>query len=171
MNNNDLRKQLLLIQNGDLAAFEELYQALKTPIFTIVSRIRRENAEEILQEVFIKLYRTPLEPSIKNPRAYIFRMARNLAIDNARKQTLTLPLDEISEASHTPHDNISLRMDIDDALAALPSEECQIVTLHVIGGLKFREIAEVMEMPLGTVLWRHQKALGKLRSYLGGHSL
>jgi len=168
--NEVLKQHLAEIRNGDKYAFETLYSGLKTPVFTIISRVTWDRAvsEEILQDVFVKLFMSPPDPSIKNPRAYIFRMARNLAIDNMKNRKQTISIDEIHDPAHDPLNNVSTRMDINDALKSLPSLECQIVTLHIIGGLKFREIAEVMDAPLGTVLWRYQKAIGKLRTILGG---
>jgi RNA polymerase sigma-70 factor (ECF subfamily) len=95
-------------------------------MYTIVLRITQDKklSEDILQEVFIILYQSPPKPPIKNPRAYIFQIAHNLAIDNVRK--------------------------------------------HINGKLKFREIADMMDIPLGTVLWKYQKAVGRLRSILSG---
>ena len=173
MNNNELAHKLNAIRNGDKIAFEELYNDLQTPIFTIINRITWDKtiSEDILQEVFIKLFLSPPDPLIKNPRAYIFQIARNLAIDSVRKHTQSISLDEISETVPYPFDDFSLRIDIDDALKSIPAQECQIVTLHVIGELKFREISEIMAIPLSTVIWKYQKAIGKLKKILSGGSL
>jgi len=54
------------------------------------------------------------------------------------------------------------------AMKTLPLQECQIVSLRINGELKFREIADMMEIPLGTVLWKYQRAIGRLRSILSG---
>jgi len=169
VSNNELTHKLNAIRNGDKIAFEEIYIDLRTPIFTIINRITWDRAisEDILQEVFIKLFLSPSVP-IKNPRAYIFQVARNLAIDSVRKQKPNISLDEITEAVHHPLDDFSLRMDIDDGLKSLPLQECEIVTLHVIGGLTFREIAEVTKIPSGTVKWKYQKAITKLQKILSG---
>lgn len=56
-------------------------------------------------------------------------------------------------------------------MKTLPLQECQIVSLHINGELKFREIADMMGIPLGTVLWKYQKALGRLRSILSGGAI
>ena len=157
------------MQNGDKIAFEEIYEQLKTPIYTIILRITQDNAlsEDILQEVFLKLYRSPLKPQIENPRAYLFQMARNLAIDNVRKQQPRFAdLESIENLAYLPTDDFSLRMDIDHAMKRLPLQERQIVSLHINGELKFREIANMMDIPLGTVLWKYQKAIKWLRSKL-----
>lgn len=176
MKNDELIIKLDAIRSGDTMAFEELYDDLKTPIYTIVYRIiwDKTASEDIMQEVFVKLYLSPPKPSIKNPRAYIFQMARNLAIDNTRKHRQHISLDEMDNTTHQPSiahqlsDNFHNKIDIENALKAIPAQECQIVTLHIIGELKFREIAEVMQIPLGTVLWKYQKALGKLKRIISG---
>lgn len=173
MNNDDLAQKFIAIRNGDKAAFEELYKDMQTPLFTIIYRItwNKTMSEDILQEAFLKLFLSPLEPSISNPRAYIFRIARNLAIDSMRKQPQAVSLDEIADTVTQPSDDLSLRMDVDDALKSLPAQECEIVTLHVIGELKFREISELLQTPLGTVLWKYQKAIGKLQKMIAGGNL
>jgi RNA polymerase sigma-70 factor (ECF subfamily) len=172
VNNDELAHKLNAIRNGDKIAFEELYKDLRTPIFTIINRITWDKSisEDILQEVFVKLFLSPPDP-LKNPRAYIFQIARNLAIDSVRKLTQNISLDEISETIHHPLDDFSLQMDIGDALKSLPAQECEIVTLHVIGGLTFREIAEIMKIPSGTAKWKYQKAINKLQKIITGGSL
>jgi RNA polymerase sigma-70 factor (ECF subfamily) len=82
-----------------------------------------------------------------------------------------MSLDEIADNVHQPLDDLALRMDIEDSMKSLPAQECQIVTLHVIGELKFREISEMMSIPLGTVLWKYQKAISKLQKTITGDAL
>ena len=57
------------------------------------------------------------------------------------------------------------------ALAQLPELERQILSLHLNAGLKFRELAVILKLPLGTVLWRYQRAIGRMRSILEGDAL
>ena len=169
MNNDELAQYLDAIRNGDRIAFEKLYHDLRTPIFTIINRITWDRAisEDILQEFFVKLFLSP-PANLKNPRAYIFQIARNLAIDSLRKQNPDVSLDEIPETMHRPLDDFQLQMDIDDALKSIPTQECEIVTLHVIGGLTFREIADVTGIPSGTAKWKYQKAIKKLQKIISG---
>ena len=86
MNDEQLRIQIQLLHQNDKNAFEIIYNELKTPIFTIIIRIVQspELAEDILQELFIKLYQSPPNPTLSKLRAYIFQMARNLAIEIGR---------------------------------------------------------------------------------------
>jgi len=169
--NADIAIKISDMRKGtDSKSFEELYKDLKTPVYTIIFRITWNKAlsEDILQEVFLKLYLSPPAAEVKNPRAYIFRIARNLAIDSVRKQGSHISLDEIGDAVHQPLDDIPLKMDIENALKALPEQERQLVTLHINADLKFREISEILDMPLGTALWKYRKAISKLQKYLGG---
>jgi len=166
--NTELDLKLKAIAGGDKKAFEELYNGMKTPVFAIIYRIiwDKSLSEDVMQELFFKLYVSPPSPPPKNPRAYIFQMARNLAINSAKKLRTDLSLDDIGEVAHSPFDGIVQQMDIDNALKSLNSESRQIVLLHVIGGFKHREIAEMMEIPLGTALWKYQQALSKMRKII-----
>ena len=58
MNNNEIKRKLDAIRGGDNVAFEELYNDLKTPIYTIIYRITwdKSTSEDVMQEVFLKLY-------------------------------------------------------------------------------------------------------------------
>ena len=168
MNDEDLRAKLALLRDGDKTAFEEIYTALKIPLFTLICRITRDRgmAEDVMQEVFVKLYEQPPEGMIRKPRAYLFQSARNLALDTVRKRRQDMSLTDCESGNPDHAGHSCLRLDLERALDALPLEERQIVTLHLNGGLKFREIADMLEIPLGTALWKYQKALGRLRTAL-----
>lgn len=168
MDEKQLQAALERLRQGDKTALEELFYELKTPVFTVILRItgERELSEDILQEFFLKLYRTPPAAHIAKPRAYLFRMARNMAVDGLKARGKELPLEEWMECPHST--DFVWRIELEDALSALPLMERQIVTLHLNGGLKFREIADILGQPLGTVLWRYRKAIGTLRDMLNG---
>jgi len=170
VNNEELKLKMQAIRGGDRDAFEELYRDMQTPIYTVIFRITwdKPTSEDILQEVFVKLFLSPPEPSVKNLRAYIFQIARNLAIDGVRKETRHISLDEAEDVIGHPMDDIATKMDVDDAFKKLPPQECQIVTMRVVGELKFREISEALKIPFGTVVWKYQKAIGKLQKMIAG---
>jgi len=164
---NELKQLLKSVNEGDKAAFEVLYEIMKKPLFTIILRVTRDFAqsEDILQDLFLKIYMKPFSPSV-NPRAYMCRMARNLAVDSVRKQKPETGLDEAEHLMHHPQNDYSTTLDIEKALLTLSERDRQIVTLHLNGGLKFREVAGIMEIPLGTVLWAYRKAIGQLKTHL-----
>lgn len=168
MNDSELRQQMIMLQKGDKAAFEKIYRELSTPVYTVIFRIIGDVhlSEDILQDVFLKLYRTPISPDVRKPRAYLFKTAHNMAVDCLKKQPRDEELDTINEwAASFDADS---RIDIERALNRLDSAGRKIVVMHINGGLKFREIGEILDMPLGTVLWRYRRSIGQLRQLLSG---
>ena len=168
MDDQALRRALDLVRRGDRDAFEELYRDLSTPVFTILLRVTRDRglAEDLLQEFFLKVYRTPPGPAVKKPRAYLFRMAGNLALDALRAKKETEPLEDW--AGPAREGDPLRRLALEEAFDGLSPAERQTAALHLNGGLTFREIAEATGTPLGTVLWRYRSAIGKLREALSG---
>lgn len=166
MNDAELSALLAAVQQGDLEAFEEIYTGLHLPLFTVLRRIVRDAslAEDLLQELFLRVYQAPPVTAAK-PRAYLFQMARNLAIDALRRREMDSSLTEVEIPCHPDQDS---HLDLECALASLSTLERQLVTLHLNGGLKFRELAKILNLPLGTALWRYQQALGRLRVLLNG---
>lgn len=173
MNDAELRAALESLRRGDTDGFERLYAELSAPLFTVILRITRDRSlsEDVLQEVFLKLYRSPPDLSVQKPRAYLFQTARNLALDALRRRPAQVGLDELPDLPAPDPVDWDRRLDLERALAALPPEERQLVVLHLNGGLKFRELAPMVGEPLGTVLWRYRRAVGKLRILLNGGSL
>lgn len=168
MTDNELKLKLEKVSQGDEKAFEEIYGDMKTPIMTVIFRIvqNRETAEDLLQEVFIKLYLSPPK-DVAKPRAYIFKTAGNLAVDFLRAAKQTVSLEECDELMYANGSaDTSEKLDIECALAKLDEKKRQIVTLHINAGFKFREIAEILDIPLGTAIWRYNDAVKQLRSLL-----
>jgi RNA polymerase sigma-70 factor (ECF subfamily) len=95
-------------------------------------------------------------------------MAHNLAIDSIRKQKQSSALEDADSLPDYSADSISQKIDIEEALLSLSERDLRILTLHINGELKFREIASIMEIPLGTVLWAYQKSIKQLQRILGG---
>ena len=166
MTDEQLKQLLEALEAGEQGAFSAIYSELKTPVFTVLVRLTGDRAlsEDLLQEVFLKLYRQP--PRAEKPRAYVFRMARNLAIDALRQKQPTEPLEELPVQTDP-----DLKLDLERAFERLTVQERQLVALHLSAGLTFREVAAIVERPLGTVLWQYRKAIEKLRNLLDGGSL
>ena len=171
MTNEALSVELRRLRSGSLEALEAIFLDLRTPVFTVLLRLvrNRELAEDLTQEVFLRLWQSPPGEDVRSPRAWLFRVARNLGLDALRRPGAAelpeqLPDQDFAEGVHA-------RLDLEAALAALPQREREIVTLHWNGGLRFREIADILELPLGTVLWRHSRAISALRERLDGGAL
>ncbi len=167
MTDTELRQALAQLKNGERSALAEIYDDLSTPIYTIALRITgsRVLAEDAVQELFMKLQSSPPPADIAKPRAYIFKAARNCALDMLRREPVHESTEDHCDIPAPEREDTS---DISAALSMLPEEQRSIVVLHINAGLKFREISEATETPLGTVLWRYNKALATLRDILNG---
>lgn len=168
MTDDQLRTALAALRGGDRAAFEDIYRGLSTPVYTVLLRMTRErqSAEDLLQETFLRLYRQPPGPEVTHPRAWVFQVARNLAVDHLRARRDALPLEDGSLP--IPQADLDLGLDVEAALNRLSSEDRLLVSLHLNGGLRFRECAHLLGIPLGTALRRYHTAIGRVRDYLNG---
>jgi len=172
MKDTELHELLSKVRYSDKEAFACVYNDLKKPVFTIICRIVQSKtlAEDVTQDAFMKLFLSPPDSSVRNPRAWIFRVARNLAIDALRKKQCT-DIDDVAEAGTDFADNSILRMDIDRAMSSLPRDEREIITLHLNGGLSFAQTAEIVGLSVASTYRKYRSAIKCLRDYLNGGAL
>src|SRR5690625_5120845 len=126
MNNHELKLKLEELQSGNKAAFFTIYEVLKTLIYTIIYRILYDHklSEDVMQDLFLRIFETPPLPHIENPRAWIFQMARNLAIDNKRAIRRNQTLSDNIETSESLLENaVITRVDVESALRYLSLED------------------------------------------------
>ncbi|MCD4784306.1 MAG: sigma-70 family RNA polymerase sigma factor [Candidatus Eremiobacteraeota bacterium] len=174
-------------REGDLSALGVLYDRYSGPLYGYLMRITgsREEADDILQDTFCKLIEK-LERY--HPRgkfkSYIFRIAHNLAIDNLRKRRfredgdmehyekrITTCAANPGISPKDPAQEVVEREIVEklkSAIDKLPDEQKQVLIMKHYSGMKFREIAEAMEIPLNTALGRMHYALRYLRKMLAG---
>lgn len=156
---------------GDEKAFEFVYNETKRAVFYCAFSILKDKglAEDIMQNTYIKVkqYCYSYHKGTK-PMAWITTIARNLSINehNRRKREVYTDFQENnSHGEYTLSDN---KLILQAAFEHLKERERQLVIMHVLGGLKHRELAEIFNMPLGTVLFKYNAALKKLRKYIEG---
>lgn len=171
-----LDKQIKRIAAGDKPALAELYRETKSSVYGFALSLTQNtaDAEDILQEVYLKIWANAGTYKIKGtPMAWILTITKNLALMKLRekKRHQDLKPEEWDMAFHIPDSagNVEDRHLLETALNLLSEEERQILLLHAVSGLKFREIGDLMGIPLSTVLSKHHRALKKLREYLTSH--
>ncbi|MDY0339150.1 MAG: RNA polymerase sigma factor [Acholeplasmataceae bacterium] len=159
------------LRKKDYSSFDTFYALTKKQVFfAIVSIVKDQDlTEDLMQDTYVKfLEKIDQYRSGENPYAYLSRIGRNLAINTYNKRKKEVVSEEIFET--IPSEEV---VEIDDdqdilkILDLLDQDEKEVVTLHVINDLKFREVAETMDKPLGTVLWIYNKAIKKLKQELG----
>ncbi|WP_404451834.1 RNA polymerase sigma factor [Virgibacillus necropolis] len=154
----------------DITEFKQLFREHKKDVFAMALSILRdfELAEDVLQEVYIKLFQYRKHNEISNVKAWLVSVSRNTALDLYRKKKRELTgfdNDYFERMEYLTEDPVD-KMVLAKYLELLDGEERQIVILKDISGMKHREIAKIVEMPLGTVLWKYRVALNKLRKAL-----
>lgn len=168
-------KLLLLVAKGNSDAFQKLYQNTDKTIYSFILSITRnpQDAEEIMQETYLKIWTSAgsYKPQGK-PLAWMFTIARNLCYMKFRdqKHEADIGLSDLSEketGEFCPQiEDAADKMVLSAALSILKEEERQIVLLHTTAGMKHREIAADLGMPLATVLSKYNRAMKKLQNHL-----
>lgn len=165
---------ILDMAGGDKEAFRTVYEATNSTVYGLALSIlrNREDAEDVMHDTYIRMYTGAClyQPSGK-PLAWIISIVRNLCLNKIRENSHTEDLPDSHADEADPEDMIeqsTARMVIDAAMKVLGDDERQIVVLHAVTGYKHREIAELLDMPQGTVLSKYNRALKKMKGELSG---
>lgn len=83
MTNEEMTRLLPLVRTGDERACEQLWHGLRIPVYTVAVRILDDRylAEDVTQEVFVRLFRTPPGEEVHSPRAWVFAVTHNTALN------------------------------------------------------------------------------------------
>ena len=166
---NNLSGLIKNIASGDNDAMAELYSIMSKEIYVFLLMFCKDKytAEDIMQETFIEIYENARSYKVfNNPRAWILTIAKNKAINVIRKNSRTTSLDnpETEALKIENTENIILdKMQVDELFSVLFEEDKKIVVLHAVYGFKHREIAEMVNLPLGTVTWLYKQSIAKMK--------
>lgn len=170
----ELDRLLADVARGDQDALAGLYHRTRAAVYAMALSILKNthDAQDVTQDTFVRIWDSaPQYRSRGTPMAWILTITRNLARMRLRQGTRETELDK-TEWEAIPADAQGVtpedRQLLQTALAALSPTERQIVLLHAVTGLKQREIAEVLELPLATVLSKYHRALRKLKEWMKG---
>jgi RNA polymerase sigma-70 factor (ECF subfamily) len=140
--------------------------------FCLIKVSDREKAKDLAQEAFMRVWdQVSSGKKIENPRAFLFKVARNLIIDSYRKKK-SLSLDELSEGGFDPVDStFSAEKTTDmqiaiDLIQKLDEGYKEILTLRFVEGLEPREIAEILDMSPNVVSVRIHRGIDQLKKLM-----
>lgn len=170
---------------GDLAAFEGLVEKYKKRAFRVAQQVLRDQEEalDVAQEAFVRAYQSL--GRFKGQSAFytwFFRIVVNLALDKKRQQAMRRRAFGSEDVSREEWERTALstdpspersaemserRVKIRQALDAMPEHHRAILILGDIEGMSYREIAEVLGVPVGTVMSRLHHARKRMKSVLG----
>lgn len=157
------------IAGGDQEALAELYDRTRPAVYGFALSILKNvhDAEDVLHDAYLQVWHAAGQyRSQGKPRAWLMTIVRNLSLSRLREQNRTESLsqeDWQDRFASVPAVTEEDRLTLGALLAALGDQERQIVTLHALGGLKHREIAAMLALPLPTVLSKYSRALKKLQ--------
>lgn len=169
-----------LVHAGEARAFEVLFDRHGDAAFSLAYRMcgRRAMAEDVVQEAFLSLWRTGAryDPARGSVRSWLLRVVHNRTIDTFRRSTVLDGRDVHDEAAaerlaaaELTDQVVQRREDVRQvrgALEELPADQRKVIELAYFGGLSHSQIAEVLELPAGTVKGRMRLGLSKLRMAL-----
>lgn len=179
MRSSQLRELVAAVARGDEQAYADLYDMLSAIVFGVCRRVLRDpsEAEEVAQETLLEVWRSAsrYDPTRGGVRSWAVTIAHSRAVDRvrsserrkAREEAVALPeppaVDVVSEAAVSAFEVRRVRK----ALAALSDVQRESVRLAFYGGHTHREVAVLLDLPLGTVKTRIRDGLARLRAHLG----
>ncbi|MGW7415476.1 sigma-70 family RNA polymerase sigma factor [Streptomyces sp. NPDC054863] len=176
----DLQELIGRVARGDQEAFDRVYDLVGGPVLGLIRSVLRDPAqsEEVAQEVLVEVWRTAarFQPSRGSGMTWVLTLAHRRAVDRVRSAQAsadreqraalldrTPAYDEVTEQVEARLEREQVRR----CLRSLTELQRQSVTLAYYRGLAYREVAELLSVPLGTVKTRMRDGLIRLRDCLG----
>lgn len=170
----ELERLLAGVAAGEREDFASLYHRTRAAVYALALSILKNthDAQDVTQDAFVRIWDSaPQYRPQGTPMAWILTITRNLARMRLRQSARTAELDDraweaipADAPGVTPEDRHLLQA----ALATLTDQERQVVLLHAVTGLKHREIAALLEIPVATALSKYHRALKKLKDFVKG---
>jgi RNA polymerase sigma-70 factor (ECF subfamily) len=171
---SDERALIAQAQQGDKFAFGELVRAHQEGVINVVYRMCGDVqlAEDVAQDAFIRAWQHLSGYQPRSPfRNWLYRIALNLALDNLRRERPIVDIDVLPLASERDGPERAAEMaeraaHVKQAVLALPESSRAVLILREYEGFSYREIADALDVPIGTVMSRLNYARTQLRKTL-----
>jgi len=162
-------------RQGDEGAFQELVDRYKDLVFALIARTAqdRSRAEDLAQDVFLRVHRgLPYFRGEARLSTWIYRIVANVCLQDQRPTPVSVSLDEDRTgdrkmpASDRRFGDLELRDRLEKAIARLPATYRILIAAHYLEGVQYEDLAEALQLPLGTVKTRLYRAKQQLRRLL-----
>lgn len=172
LSQQELDRLLSDVAAGNMQAFERLYHLTSASVYAFALSILKNShdAQDILHDCFLTIHGAAGSyRSSGKPMAWIITVTRNLCLKRLKDRDRTT---QLSLEDWRDHLQLCTEMTTDDkvvlsqCMERLSDDERQIVVLHAVAGFKHREIGQMMDLALPTVLSKYHRAIKKLREYL-----
>jgi RNA polymerase sigma-70 factor (ECF subfamily) len=179
---NDLVTERALVErcrSGDESAFQELVDRYKDLVFALIARTvqDRSRAEDLAQEVFLRIHGgLPYFRGEARLSTWIYRIVANLCVQEHTRPAATVSLDALNDDASRPRvaraaadrqfGDLELRDRLEKAIARLPAHYRLVIAAHYLRGVQYEDLAEALNLPLGTVKTQLRRAKQQLRRLL-----
>src|SRR5262245_21263886 len=163
-------------RRGDEGAFQELVDRYKGLVFALIARTvqDRSRAEDLAQDVFLRIDRgLPYCRGEARLSTWIYRIVANVCLQDQPHTPATISLDDerareraTPSASDRRFADLEIRDRIEKAIARLPASYRLLIAAHYLEGVQYEDLAEALQLPLGTVKTRLYRAKQQLRRFL-----
>ncbi len=167
------RRLVQRLRRGDIDALQQIYHRYKNDLLTVALSLLgdTQGAEDCVHDVFVHFAEAPADlQADRSLRGYLVRCVANRAknVLRGRQRPPEPPTDEPRSIDCPVRDSMASEESkrVFDALAQLPPEQREVITLHIHGQMRFREIAEQLELSINTVQSRYRYGIEKLRTLL-----
>ena len=176
INEKELHQIFEDLKQNKEKSFNELYEKYNKLIYCIAFSIlkNKENSEDIVQIVFTKIYKLEKEKlPTSNEASWLYSLTKNEALNYIRKQKNDISLDDIDYIAYEDREfeKIIDKDTYNRMMEKLNKEEREIVSLKILADMKFKDIAKLLNMPIGTVQWKYYTALHSLKLIIGNISI
>ena len=169
MKDGKLEQKISAYKEGDGSAFDYIYECTNRSVYFAILYIVRDKmyAEDILQETYIRAMRAigSYAPGT-NFSAWLARIGKDLALNHVKRAAREVSTDFDAQPHKYGAEEMQLPYLFDLAAKILREDEYEIVMLCHAAGYKRREVAKMLGMPIGTVTWKNNEALKKLKKHL-----
>lgn len=143
------------LMKKDEAAFKQVMSMYKNQIFNYLNTMLydRALAEELTQDTFVKVYFKAGSLKTENLKAWIYKIATNLALSELRKRKVKkfLSLQEVKEVHWSYNPGMGSEIALEQMLSILPEKYRVPVIMKDINDFSFEEMADILEKPIGTI--------------------
>lgn len=163
-------------RSGDERAFQELVDRYKNMVFALIARTvhDRGRAEDLAQDVFLRVHRgLPYFRGEARLSTWIYRIVANVCLQDQARPAPGVSLDEararnpaVGGASDPQFGDLERRDQLEKAIARLPANYRLLVAAHYLDGVRYEDLAEALQLPLGTVKAQLYRAKQQLRRLL-----
>jgi RNA polymerase sigma factor (sigma-70 family) len=172
INKEELHSIFQKIDNRNEEDFSEFYKEYGSLIYSIAFSIvkNKEDSEDIKQKVFIKIWNMKKDKlPTDNESSWLYTVTKNETLNYLRDKQQEISIEELYSLSKE-NEEINKIIDKDSynrIISKLNIQEQEIVSLKVLANFSFKEISQMLNVPVGTVQWKYYKSIYALRTWIG----